>query len=190
LTPSLGKTLFRTRSVIATLWVLLLLVFSHPWISMWSGLVFLPGLAIRFWASGFIGPQSRKPHISTDRLTTCGPYALFRHPLYIGNALLVAAGLLLLRPHWILMILTGVGFLILYILVGRAEEKRLTSQYPDVYGDYKKRVSILFPKKIVGPLFKGFNWGWAVREYQTWLVVGLLYLLAFLRLRFIPPVSF
>ena len=183
---SLGQILFRTRGVLATLWVLLLLFFSHPWISVWSGLLFIPGLAIRFWAAGFIGPQSRKPEISTDRLTTSGPYAFFRHPLYIGNALLAAAGLILLRPHWILIVLSAVGFIILYVFIARAEESRLLKKYGKEYEEYRQRVTPFFPRRLEGPLFAGFKSSWALREWQTWVVVGLLYLLAFLRLRFIP----
>lgn len=187
---NVSRALFRTRGLIATLWILLLLVFADPWISLWSVLAFLPGLGMRFWGAGFIGPASRNRKITTVHLVTTGPYAIFRHPLYVGNGLLVAAGLVLLRPHWILLVLTGVGFLALYVLIGRAEERRMSEHYGETYVNYKKRVSILFPKKIAGPLFRGFNWGWAVREYQTWVVVGLLYLLAFLRYRFIPPVTF
>lgn len=183
---SLGQILFRTRGVIAALWVLLLLVFSHPWISVWSGLLFLPGLVIRFWAAGFIGPVSRKPSISIDHLATRGPYSLARHPLYIGNALLVAAGLVLLRPHWILTILTGVGFVILYVFIARAEESRLLKKYGKEYEEYRQRVTPFFPRKLQGSLFVGFKPSWALREWQTWVVVGLIYLLAFLRLRFIP----
>ena len=143
--------------------------------------MFIPGLAIRFWAAGFIGPQSRKPEISTDRLTTSGPYALFRHPLYIGNALLVAAGLILLRPHWTLILLTAVGFIILYVLIGRAEERKLLDKYGDEYRAYRRRVTVLFPRRLQDSLFAGFKLSWALREWQTWVVVGLLYLLAFLR---------
>jgi protein-S-isoprenylcysteine O-methyltransferase Ste14 len=181
LKASLGQILFRTRGVIATLWVLLLFVFSHPWISVWSGLLFLPGLAIRFWAAGFIGPQSRKPDISTDSLTTSGPYALFRHPLYIANALLVAAGLALLRPHWILTVLTGLGFVILYVFIARAEESRLLKTHGKEYEEYHQRVTPFFPRRLEGSLFAGFKPSWAFREWQTWVVVGLLYLVAFLR---------
>jgi len=177
----LDQTLFRTRSVLATLWVLLLLAFADPWISIWSALAFLPGLAIRFWAQGFIGPQSRKRDITTDRLTTSGPYAVFRHPLYVGNGLLVAAGLTLLRPHWILIILTALGFVLLYVLVGKAEERKLAERYGDEYEEFCRRVTPFFPKRFVGPLFAGFNLRWALNEYNTWIWVALLYLLAFLR---------
>lgn len=186
----LDQILFRTRSVLATLWVLLLLVFSDPWISVWSALLFIPGLLVRFWAAGFIGPQSRNRQIATDHLATRGPYSLFRHPLYLGNALLVAAGLLFLQPHWILTVLTAAGFVTLYVLIAKAEEKHLSLKYGKGYDEYRQRVTPLFPRRFEGPLFAGFKLSWALREYQTWIVVGLLYLFAFLRLRFIPSCSF
>ena len=186
----LDQILFRTRGVLATLWVLLLLVFSDPWISVWSALLFIPGLLVRFWAAGFIGSQSRNRQITTDHLATRGPYALFRHPLYVGNALLVAAGLVFLRPHWILTILTAAGFVTLYILIAKAEEKHLSLKYGKAYDEYRQRVTPFFPRRFEGHLFAGFNLSWALREYQTWIVVGLLYLLAFLRFSFIPSCSF
>jgi len=178
---SFVQILFRTRSVLATLWVLLLLVFSAPLITWWAPLLFLPGLGIRFWAAGFIGPVSRRSKISSDHLTTRGPYSLFRHPLYIGNALLVVAGLTLLRPHWILTVVTVVVFVVLYILLARAEERKFIDRYGSEYSTYRKRVTPFFPRKYEGPLFKGFNFRWALAEYQTWIVIGILWGLAFVR---------
>lgn len=183
---SLGQTLFRTRSALAALWVFVLLAFAHPWISLWSALLFLPGLAIRFWAAGFIGPVSRNPKISNESLVTRGPYSLSRHTLYIANGLLVGAGLALLQPHWILISLTSAGFIVLYILIGKAEEKSLAERFGKDYEMYKKRVKLFFPKIFRGSFFKGFNPLWALREWQTWLVVGLLFGFASLRLYVAP----
>jgi len=45
------------------------------------GLVVL-GEGVRLWASGHI--------VKNQKLTTTGPYALVRHPLYVGNILLLA----------------------------------------------------------------------------------------------------
>lgn len=181
-----AEILFRSRSIIAGLWILMLLVFSNPWISVWSFLLFLPGLAIRFWAAGFIGPASRKPSISTAEIVTRGPYSLFRHPLYIGNALLVAAGLVLLSPHWVLIVLTAIGFILLYTIIARTEERKLEARYGKAYRDYRKRVTPFFPIRYEGPLFKGFNSRLALREWQTWLSVGVLAVFALLRAYVIP----
>jgi protein-S-isoprenylcysteine O-methyltransferase Ste14 len=186
LKASLGQTLFRTRSALAALWVFILLAFADPWISVWSALLFLPGLVIRFWAAGFIGPVSRNPKISTESLVTRGPYSISRHPLYIANALLVGAGLVLLEPHWILISLTSAGFIVLYILIGKAEEASLAERFGKDYEQYRKKVTLFFPRLFRGPLFKGFNPLWALREWQTWLVVGLLFGFACLRLYVVP----
>jgi hypothetical protein len=98
--------------------------------------------------------------------------------------------LVLLRPQWILILLTAVGFLTLYALIAKAEEKCLSLKHGKEYAEYRRRVSPLFPRRFEGPLFAGFKLNWALGEYQTWVVVGLLYLLAFLRLCFIPSCSF
>ena len=65
-------------------------------------LLSLPGLLLRGWAAGHLRKDST--------LTTSGPYAFIRNPLYAGT-LLVAAGMAYAAQQWPLAILFGAVFL-------------------------------------------------------------------------------
>ena len=70
-----------------------LLAQARPATLIVGGLVALPGLALRAWATGHL----RK----NDALATTGPYAYTRNPLYLGSFVIglgftIAAGRLIL----------------------------------------------------------------------------------------------
>jgi len=73
-----------SRQVFAILFVVLVSVLGEPDILFYLGgipLIFL-GILVRLWASG---------HVKKNKvLATDGPYAYVRHPLYVGNLLLLA----------------------------------------------------------------------------------------------------
>ncbi len=54
-----------------------------PWLFYSVTPILLLGVGIRMWASGFI--------IKNRALATNGPYAFVRHPLYVGNILIIMA---------------------------------------------------------------------------------------------------
>lgn len=54
-----------------------------PWLLFLVTPVLLTGVGVRMWASGFI--------IKNRALATNGPYAFVRHPLYVGNILIIIA---------------------------------------------------------------------------------------------------
>ena len=77
------------RFIPAAVLVALLLVWSQPsWSSVAWGVPFvLAGVGVRVWAVGYL--------VKTARLTTDGPYAYVRHPLYLGT-LLIGIGVLVM----------------------------------------------------------------------------------------------
>ena len=83
------------------------------------------GLAIRFWASGYIGIAGRVREIDARQRLASGPYRLLRHPLYIGNFLLVAGMLVALRPAVWLAAVVLVGFTLEYGVIIAEEEADL-----------------------------------------------------------------
>jgi protein-S-isoprenylcysteine O-methyltransferase Ste14 len=74
-----------------------------------------------------------------------GPYTTVRHPIYLAF-LLMQISVLLLTANWL------IGFcglaIILAVIAIRVpeEEKLLTEQFGDEYGEYRKRTGALLPK--------------------------------------------
>jgi protein-S-isoprenylcysteine O-methyltransferase Ste14 len=112
--------------------------FSRPaavWI-LAGGIFVAAGLAVRAAASG---------HIRKNReLTTTGPYAYTRNPLYLGSILIAIGFAVAARNPWIVLGAIAMFFAI-YLPVIRAEEKYLRSAFPG-YDDYASRVPRFFPR--------------------------------------------
>ncbi len=94
------------------------------------------GLLIRFWAAGFI--------LKIRELTTAGPYAFMRNPLYLGN-FLIGMGFCLFVKNIILFSIFVFLFFILYIGTIRDEEILLTDLFGQEYLNYKKSVPRFLP---------------------------------------------
>ena len=72
-----------SRQLFAILFVVLVSVLGEPNLILYiAGIPFIfLGIVIRMWASG---------HVKKNKmLATDGPYAYVRHPLYVGNILLL-----------------------------------------------------------------------------------------------------
>ena len=148
----LGRVLVRWRGVIGALAFGVVFWLARPtFASCLLGVPFLvAGLAVRFWASGYIGIEGRVREIggrreergrrreeggATGSRIVSGPYRLLRHPLYIGNFLLVAGMLLALRPPLWLGAVVLAGFVLEYAMIVVEEERDLVgrrSQMSDV----------------------------------------------------------
>jgi protein-S-isoprenylcysteine O-methyltransferase Ste14 len=107
------------------------------WWSLAAGAcVALAGIWLRGLASG---------HVQKNRqVTTSGPYAYTRNPLYVGSIIVGAGFALAARSLWIVAMLLAL-FLVVYVPVIRAEEAFLRSQFP-AYEDYAQRVPRLVPR--------------------------------------------
>ena len=133
--------------------------------------VSLAGLALRAWASG---------HLEKNRqLTTSGPYAFIRNPLYIGT-LLVAFGLVIASDRWLLAAVFAAVFLLVYLPVIELEEQHLRTLFPE-FRAYAERVPALFP--ALRPARSGRAFRWSLyrynREYEALVgfVAGVIFLL-------------
>jgi protein-S-isoprenylcysteine O-methyltransferase Ste14 len=112
--------------------------FAHPtWTWIVTGSFFVvAGLAIRGAAAG---------HIRKNReLTTTGPYAYARNPLYLGSILIAIGFVVAARNPWIALAAL-VMFLVIYLPVIRAEEKYLRSAFAG-YDKYMEHVPRLLPR--------------------------------------------
>jgi protein-S-isoprenylcysteine O-methyltransferase Ste14 len=72
-----------------------------------------------------------------------GPYRLVRHPVYLGE-LVSALGLLLAKPHPLVLAVFGV-FVVLQYWRTVYEERALAAAYPNDYPAYARRVPRLVP---------------------------------------------
>lgn len=102
-----------------------------------GGTISILGLAIRAWASGHV----RKD----DALTTSGPYAYTRNPLYLGSFLL-ALGFTIGSGWWPLGILFATLFLGIYFPVMRVESATLAEIFGNSYHRYASEVPLFFPR--------------------------------------------
>ena len=138
--------------------------------SLLLGLVLIiPGLLIRALASGHVQKN--------EQLTTTGPYAYTRNPLYLGSLVLALGFAVAARSWWIgaallLMILA------IYVPVIRAEEAFLRTRFPE-FDEYARQVPQLLPR--LTPFrhhSQSFSWElyWKHREYNA--ALGALAVLA------------
>ena len=99
--------------------------------------LFLAGL---IW----LGPALTPLPLPKDeaRLAQTGPFALVRHPMYLGG-LAVAAGIAVLTVGWLTWIYTAALFLLLDVK-SRREERWLAEKFPE-YRAYRRRVRKLVP---------------------------------------------
>ena len=111
------------------------------------------GELIRIWANGYA--------IKTEKLTTSGPYAFVRHPLYLGTLLLVAGFIIFLRVYYIGAALLAV-MAIVYSGTIKEEEVLLEGKFKE-YAGYKKKVPALFPTLF--PYREGEKWGFSFERF-------------------------
>lgn len=114
---------------------------ARPQAELLADLLLAAGLAYSVWAlvwlrrSFSILPEAR-------RLVTGGPYALSRHPLYLGEAL-ATVGLLIPIAGWMAAALAACAAGAQLIRI-RWEEAVLAAEFPD-YTEYARRVPRYLP---------------------------------------------
>ena len=121
-----------------------------------AGFILL-GLIIRSWANFYA--------IKTEKLTTSGPYAYVRHPLYLGSFLIMIGFLIMLRVHWLVsLIFVAVVIGVVYRQKIREEEDLLLRRFGEAYRDYKSNVPALLPLRF-SPYPEGEKWPPSFRRY-------------------------
>ncbi|MCX6842280.1 MAG: hypothetical protein NTX53_08380 [candidate division WOR-3 bacterium] len=189
----IGRFLFRSRGVIGLAAFVVVFWLARPTVGSCSaGLAFvLAGLAVRFWASGYIGIEGRAREIGASRRIASGPYRLLRHPLYIGNFLLVAGMVIALRPPLLLMAVVLVGFCVEYAVIVVEEERDLSRGRGQRLEARRQNAEVLRQEaKSQEPKAKTangdgreangeqFTVGRAMCEWRTWVVTGVAFGLA------------
>ena len=98
--------------------------------------VAIPGIALRAFASGHVKKN--------EELTTSGPYAYTRNPLYLGS-LIMALGFAIAARSVVVLVVMLVMFFAIYLPVIRSEEAYLRETFP-AFDDYARRVPRLVPR--------------------------------------------
>lgn len=111
------------------------------WRSLAFGaLIIIPGLLLRALAAGHVRKNAE--------LTTTGPYAYTRNPLYLGSMAIAAGFAVAAKSPWIAGLLV-ILFAAIYVPVIRSEEAFLRDTFPG-FADYRARVPRLLPRLTAG----------------------------------------
>jgi Phospholipid methyltransferase len=145
----------------------------------WSLALVISGLWLRGYASGYVKKN--------QELTTTGPYAWVRNPLYLGS-ILIAAGFAVALLSWAVALALAVMFVAIYVPVIVSEERFLRSTFPG-FDAYCRQVPRLIPRLRPAPGVPEMEKGsfslplyLKHREYNALLGAIFLYLcLVFLR---------
>jgi protein-S-isoprenylcysteine O-methyltransferase Ste14 len=168
----------RIRVPMGFVFALFFLLTAHPSVHslLWSLLGTVPGLALRTYASGYVTKNTE--------LTTTGPYAHTRNPLYLGS-MLIAFGFAVAAHSWWIALALAVLFALIYLPTIRSEEEFLRGQF-DNYDEYAKRVPRLFPGLTPASSLTGGGFSAALyrkhREYNAALGSLTIYAVLLLKL--------
>jgi len=144
----MGRTLFRLRSWTAIPFVLAFLVLARPRPALIAAAipVLVAGEALRIASLRYLDASARGMTLRADALATGGPYRYVRHPVYIGNALLVAGVLLAGGAHQPLFLAAAAGAVALqYGFIVASEDRFLADRFPSDFARYRGGVSRFVP---------------------------------------------
>ena len=108
----------------------------------------LTGLAIRFVTLGYAGPGSSGRNTReqiADTLNTTGMYSICRHPLYLGNTVMMAGVMLFTQS----ILLTGIGilgYIVFYERIIAREEQFLETKFGAVFREWASRTPFMLPR--------------------------------------------
>ena len=137
----------KKRILISQITAILMLIIAKPdnWNFFFAGLIlFVIGQTVRLLSSACI--------VKSKTLTTNGPYAAARNPLYLGTFIMTLGFMLTLySPNdiartLIVWVFAIVAFSWIYKKTIFAEEKFLLKTYGKDYENYKKTVNSIIPK--------------------------------------------
>ena len=139
------------------------------------------GLWLRGYAAGYVKKNAE--------LTTTGPYAYTRNPLYLGSMLMAAGFAVAAGRWWIAAILVAL-FAAIYIPTIQSEEGWLREHFAG-FDLYTQRVPRLLPRltRDTGSSDARGAFSWTLyrkhREYNALIGAGAMYLALVLKLAFL-----
>jgi protein-S-isoprenylcysteine O-methyltransferase Ste14 len=103
---------------------------------------------------------------------TKGFYAVVRHPQYVGLTL-AAAGLAILWPRFLTLVLLAV-MIFLYFLLAKDEERRMANRFGDSYASYLNRTGMFLPRTIERVFIKAHEPGKPFGFLKSAVLLGTL----------------
>ncbi len=136
--PEWSRIARRIRVPLGFGFALFYLWIARPsWTSLAVGTaVAVPGILLRALASGHVKKN--------EELTTSGPYAYTRNPLYLGSLIMAAGFAIAARSLWVLLLMLMI-FYSIYLPVIRGEEAFLRQRFPS-FDEYAHNVPRLLPR--------------------------------------------
>ena len=122
-----------------------------------GGVLAAAGEALRLWAAG---------HLEKGReVTTSGPYAFTRHPLYAGSAVM-GAGFAVAANHLVVAAIVAVYLVVTIAAAIRSEEAHLTDKFGADYPAYRQGLTARAPRR--------FSWARAMRNREYRALLGVM----------------
>lgn len=150
---------------------------------LWGLPLLVGGLVIRAWAAGYLAKNTE--------LCVTGPYQYCRHPMYLGN-LIILAGICISANNIYLSVTGVVLSVLIYVFSIRREEALLHHLFGEDYVEYCRCTPCLLPRLITCPISQHqahfFTWSLAMYNgigEQTAGVV-LLFILFMLKAIVLP----
>jgi protein-S-isoprenylcysteine O-methyltransferase Ste14 len=152
--PTWRDTVFAHRGTLLAIPAIVLAVLGKPSaVSIAVGSAFaFAGEFLRCWAVGYSGVTTRADKVTAPRLTTAGPYAYVRNPLYVGN-FITAFGFALaftggndLAFRLTLIALALGAMIAVYAAIVPHEQAYLRSTFGKAFDEYTANVPAVFPR--------------------------------------------
>ena len=149
----------------------------HSWDELWNVLcvlVSLSGLAVRVLTVGHVsgGTSGRNTrHQVASDLNTTGLYSVVRHPLYLGNYVMVFGVTMFFHTWWIVALVTCLCILY-YERIIFAEESFLRDRFGDRFETWAAITPAIVPNWSLWSSPKlAFSWRTALRREYTGLAI-------------------
>jgi protein-S-isoprenylcysteine O-methyltransferase Ste14 len=136
----------------------------------------IAGFLIRLWSNGYA--------IKNDKLTTSGPYAHVRNPLYVGTFLIAIGFMFVLNLDInignVLKLAFLAGLVFMYVKTINDEQGMLKAKFGQAYDNYCTKIHAMIPS--LTPYTEGEQWPFDMqrlifsKEYKTivWITVLLI----------------
>jgi protein-S-isoprenylcysteine O-methyltransferase Ste14 len=120
--------------------------YRATWLGILGVLVLVASTGFTVWARWWLGTMwTSSAVVKVDhQLRTDGPYRITRHPIYTGLlGMLAGTAMIGALGIWLLALLVGV---VIAQVKLRAEERLLSTEFPDEYARFRERVPALIPR--------------------------------------------